>query len=392
MNGPKDIDLSIDYCGYRLRTPFILSSGPISYSAEGLIRAHKSGFGACVTKTLRLKAAVNPVRHMGTINKDSLINCEKWSDLDCQNWYEKEIPKAVDAGVTVIASVGHTLEEVKAIVQDVERAGAHMIELVSYAADEVIPMLEYTKAHTSIPVICKLSGNWNNIVGIADQCIERGADGICAIDSIGPVLKIDIHKAAPDMGGAGGSGWLSGGAIRPISLQYIYDIAKKHTNYHNLYSSGGCMNAEDAVEFLMAGAKGVGVCTACILNGVEYIGKMRAELSDLIYKLGYNSIDEVYKAAIQNGPLLEETGALKFIFQPFKDDGTKKCISCRRCEKVCCYEARKLIIPAMHVDMDRCRSCGLCASVCPTGALSITGNKEEKNVNRSTKAEHHQLV
>jgi len=387
MNGTKDIDMSVDYCGYRLQSPFILSSGPISYNAEGLIKAHQAGFGACVTKTLRLKAAENPVRHMGTINKDSLINCEKWSDLDRLVWYEKEIPKAVNAGVTVIASVGHTLEEVKAIVEDVERAGAHMIELVSYAPDEVISMLEYTKEHTSIPVICKLSGNWNNTVEIANQCIERGADGICAIDSIGPVLKIDIHRAVPDMGGAGGAGWLSGGAVRPISLRYIFDIATKHRNYNNLYSSGGCMTGEDAVEFLMAGAKGVGVCTACILNGVEYIGKMRTELSDLIDRLGYNSIEEVYRAAIQKEPLPEKTGTLDFRFQPCKEDGTKKCISCRRCEKVCCYEARKLDMPTMNVDMDKCRSCGLCASVCPTGALSIfAGNKEEENVNGRKKA------
>ena len=72
----------------------------------------------------RLGAAINPVHHMGTVNNDSLINCEKWADSDRLNWYENEIPKTVAAGAVVIGSVGHTLKEAQAIVQDVERAGA----------------------------------------------------------------------------------------------------------------------------------------------------------------------------------------------------------------------------------------------------------------------------
>ena len=69
---------------------------------------------------------------MGTVNQDSLINCEKWADSDRLNWYENEIPKTVAAGAVVIGSVGHTLKEAQAIVKNVERAGAHMIEPVSY--------------------------------------------------------------------------------------------------------------------------------------------------------------------------------------------------------------------------------------------------------------------
>ena len=79
------------------------------------------------------------------VNQDSLINCEKWADSDRLNWYENEIPKTVAAGAVVIGSVGHTLKEAQAIVKDVERAGAHMIELVSYTEDTLLPMLDYTK-------------------------------------------------------------------------------------------------------------------------------------------------------------------------------------------------------------------------------------------------------
>ena len=56
---------------------------------------------------------------------------------------------------------------------------------------------DYTKEHVDIPVICKLSGNWPDTVGTARKCLEHGANGICAIDSIGPTLKIDIEKQRP---------------------------------------------------------------------------------------------------------------------------------------------------------------------------------------------------
>jgi len=209
-------DISTELCGIKLQSPFILSSGPLSYAAEGMIRAHQAGAGAVVTKTIRLSAAINPVNHIGVINKDSLINCEKWADSEAKVWFEREIPMTKEAGAVVIASVGHTQPEVEAIVANCEKAGADMIELVSYREEDLMPMLLAAKARVSIPVICKLSANWRDPVLAARQCIEAGADAISAIDSIGPTLKIDIEQARPEMASPDGYGWLSGGAIRPI--------------------------------------------------------------------------------------------------------------------------------------------------------------------------------
>lgn len=363
-------DISIDFCGYHLKSPYILSSGPLSYSAEGMICAYNAGAGAVVTKTIRLNAADNPVHHMGTVGNNSLINCEKWSDIDWKTWCEKEIPEAVNAGVVVIASVGHTLEEAKAIVTEVWKAGAHMIELVSYTEDTLIPMLDYTKKHTDIPVICKLSGNWPDAVKTAGECLRHGADGLCAIDSIGPVLKIDIRTGEPEMKGDGGFGWLTGSAVKPIALRYNYEIAGKYPDLMNLYGSGGVMTAEDAIEYMMAGAGAVGICTAPILKGTGYIKTLCRELSLKLKGLGYNSAREVNRKAIRFFNSKETKGSIKFTFSPFEEDGkTRKCISCRKCENVCCYQARKLQFPEMTVDLQKCRFCGLCMDVCPKGAI-----------------------
>lgn len=363
-------DISIEFCGYQLQSPFILSSGPLTYGAEGMIKGHRAGCGAVVTKTIRKAAAVNPVHHMGVINQDSLINCEKWADTDREEWYRKEIPEAVQAGAIVIASVGHTLAEAQEIVTEVEKAGAHMIELVSYAEETLLPMLSYTKAHVQIPVICKLSGNWPDPVGTTGKCLAHGADGICAIDSIGPTLKIDIEKARPEMMSEDGYGWMTGGAMRPIAMRINAEIARSYPKLRNLYASGGIINADHAIEYMMAGAYGAGICTAGILKGVEHVENMCYELSGRLQELGYRSISEVNRAALPNFPQKEHVSKLDFDFQAYKEDGKKKCISCNRCVTVCCYDARHLQFPEMSVDMEKCRSCGLCLDVCPTKALT----------------------
>lgn len=312
----KGIDISSYLCGIKLQSPYILTSGPLSYAAEGLIRAHQAGCGAVVTKTIRLGAAINPVNHIAAIGNDSLLNCEKWADSDRLRWYEREIPMTKKTGAVVIASVGHTPSEAQAIVRDVELSGADIIELVSYTEDTLLPMLDFTKNAVNIPVICKLSSNWPDPVGTASRCLEHGADGICAIDSIGPTLKIDINKARPYLMGGKGYGWLSGAAIKPISMRINSEISRNHPGFKNLYGSGGCMSAEDAIEFLMVGCSNVGVCTVGILKDIDYIETMCYKLSQKLEKLGYHSLDEVIGVALPNFPTKEVISHLEFNYEP----------------------------------------------------------------------------
>lgn len=359
----QPISLDTTFCGVKLQSPFILSSGPATYGSEGMIRAMNVGCGAVVTKTIRIHRAINPVHHIGKISESTLINAEKWADSDRLLWYEKEIPEAVRAGAVVIGSVGHTPGEAKAIVEDVERAGAQMIELVSYTEDTLIPMLDYAKAHVNIPVICKLSGNWANAAETAVKCVEHGADGIAAIDSIGPVLSIDIVNRRPQMFSDDGFGWMSGAAIKPISLRINAQIAQSGRVPKDVYGIGGVMNARDAMEFLMVGCRAIGICSVAILKGLPYVQKMIAELAALIEKLGFFSLEEAIGSALPNFPNKELVTTLDFSFDP------DKCTRCERCVRACPYGARTLEFPAMRVDDALCRSCGICADLCPRDAL-----------------------
>jgi len=356
------LELQTELLGHTLQSPLILGSGPLSYSADGIIRAHRAGFGAVTTKTIRDETAINPFPHIALSGKDTMINAEKWSDLPAEQWIEEEIPEAKKSGVTLICSIGHTPEEVKHWIVPVDKAGADIIELVSYLPETIVPMTVKAKELTTRPVIVKLSPNWHDPVGMAKAVLEAGADGITAMDSVGPVLRIDIRTARSMVGGERGYGWLTGSAIKPIVLRYVAEIAALSNK--PIIGMGGIMTAEDVIEMFMVGATHVGLCTAPILRGLEYIGKLHRGIARLLNDLGYVALADVRGVALKNLPQKEI--ADKFNFKFDRD----ACNSCMRCVQVCPYQARALSKDLeMELNEDLCRYCGLCTTVCKPGAL-----------------------
>lgn len=364
----KDIvlDISIELFGIKLQSPLIIGSGPISYGAEGMIRAHNNGAGAVVTKTIRDEVAVNPFPHIAVSGTNSMVNAEKWSDFSGDQWVEKEIPQAKAAGVVVIGSIGHTMEEVEHWVEKVDKAGADIIELVSYTEDRIVPMTLRAKELTEKPVLVKISPNWSDPVAAAMNTLASGADGITAMDSVGPVLRIDIESRKPILGGPGGTGWMTGSAIFPLTLQYVASIASQTDK--PVIGLGGVIKAEDGIEMMMAGASAIGVCTAPMLKGIAYLAKLNQKISSTAERLGFSTLKEISGAALPNLPQNEVMKPFQFSFN------AELCTNCRRCVLVCPYQARQLENLNMTLDEELCRFCGLCETVCPTAALSRSDN------------------
>ena len=122
---------------------------------------------------------------------------------------------------------------------------------------------------------------------------------------------------------------------------------------------GGIQNADDVIEFLLAGASGVQMLSAALLKGKNLYSKIINDLPAALEKYGFSSIEEVINTHLKKDLLYERS-------TPILNE--HKCTKCRLCEKICPYFAitfdEKIII-----DGKKCFECGLCISKCPVDAL-----------------------
>ena len=378
-------DLTVTLCGIELKNPLILASGPLSWSAAGIHATFAAGAAAVVTKTIRPQATINPVPHIAALKRGSLLNTEGWSDLPAKQWIKRELPALADRNGILITSLGHTPAEVVQLARPLAEAGADMLELVSYRAEDATPMVEAAKRAVSVPVLVKVSANWPELLEVVDACLRAGADGVTAIDSIGPALRVDVETGRPLLGSFA---WLSGAAIRPIALRIVAEICLRPSSGsglgHNVpvVGTGGVGRAEDVVEMVMAGAAAVGVHTAPLLQGLGWFGKTLARLERWLDEHSYACLADLRGMTL---PHLQEPAPhpstrlrraqssrsghrtpLTFAFD------VELCTQCDRCVTVCAYRARDLSADGqMSLDEAACRSCGLCTSVCPTRALRV---------------------
>lgn len=363
-------DLSVNLCNIELKNPFIVASGPLTWSAKGIHAAFEAGAAAAVTKTIRPDATINPVPHIASPRRGgSLLNTEGWSDFTADEWSRRELPLLADRDGVLIVSVGHTGAQVEQLARPLADAGADILEMVSYRSQDAAKMVAIAKKAVSIPLLIKVSANWPDLLTVVQDCIDAGVDGITAIDSIGPTLRVDIEKGEPLLGSYA---WLSGEAIRPIALRVVADICLRHNV--PVVGTGGVSCAQDTVEMVMAGATAVGVHTAPLLKGLNWLGKTQTRLHKWLDTRNYAGLKELrgmalphLQASVAHEPSdPEPQSPLSFVFR------ADECTQCGRCVIVCAYQARHLSSEKeMTLDSVECRSCGLCVTVCPTGALGV---------------------
>ena len=121
---------------------------------------------------------------------------------------------------------------------------------------------------TSLPLIIKLSPNVTDIVAVARAVEEAGADSISLINTL-TGMAIDVKSRRPKLGNV--TGGLSGPAIKPVALHMVYRVAEAVKV--PVIGIGGIMDADDAIEFILAGATAVEVGTATLVNPRAEIGR-----------------------------------------------------------------------------------------------------------------------
>jgi len=360
-------DISIQLLGLRFRNPILTAAGPTSRDGMTLLNAAAGGVGGLVAKTVSVKPADVPRPNMAALkegrvgSRSGMLNAELWSELPLETWLEREYPIALSSGLPLIASVGYTPEDVSQIAPRLEKAGVKAIEFSTHYVGGHVEIAKALREAVNIPIIAKLSPK----VDVAEvaRALEPHVDAIAAINTFGPCLRIDIESGRPMLGSSDGYGWMSGSALKPIAIRCVADIAK--VVKLPIIGVGGVMTGADVIEFIMAGATAVQVCTAAVLEGHTVYGKIAGQVEEWLDSHGYDSLRDIQGMAL---PHLEQGVSL----DPPPTVDLEKCTRCGLCEKSCVYGAItvKKSEELFAIDANKCEACGMCISVCPYFALS----------------------
>jgi dihydroorotate dehydrogenase subfamily 1 len=344
-----------------LAHPVMPAAGPPVMDYAALKACADGGASAMVVKTISTSAAVIPHPNMADF-KTYFLNTELWSEMTPEYWIEHELPLVKQIGLPVIVSLGYSTTDIINLAPRVAPFADALELSTHYISDDLTPFKDTIKAAkdgSGLPVLPKLSP-FRDIQRYAEAAQEAGADGIVAVNSFGPALGIDIENNGRLWMGGKGYGWISGPALKPIALRAVYDIAR--TVDIPILGVGGISKGTDVVEYMMAGASAVQVCTAAITRGPQVYGKIASELNNWLDAHGYTSISQIKGLALkQNPPLMSQPPVLI----------PTKCTGCNLCVTSCVYSALYLENKRIQIHPEKCTQCGVCLSRCPTNALRV---------------------
>lgn len=299
-------ELGVTIAGVRLRNPFLLASGIWGESGESLAGAWRAGAGGVITKSIGAEPRLgypNPTVEVydawGMLNAMGLPN----PGID---EYPREIEVARKAGATVIGSVfAGTEREFARLAARMAEAGVVAVELnlscphaegfgteVGSTPEDVERIVRAVVAAVKIPVIAKITPNAADPAGLAAAAEHGGAAAISAVNTLRG-LAIDTTLRRPVL--AHGLGGLSGRAIKPVGLACVWQIYRKVQV--PVIGVGGISTAEDALEYVYAGARAVEVGTAITFDGVELFGRLVRDLSHRLDELGFGKLEDAVGAA-----------------------------------------------------------------------------------------------
>ncbi len=299
----KRRDLSVDLAGLRLKNPVMTASGTCGYGKELSEWIDLSKLGALVVKGLSLMPKIgNPIPRTCE-TPAGMLNAIGLENIGVEAFKRDIIPflNGVDTPV-VVNFFGNTTEEyirLAEILDDTERVDALEVNIscpnvkeggIVFGTD---PKITYELIHTlraivkNKPLIVKLSPNVTNIVEMARAVEDAGADIISLINTL-LGMSINVDKRRPLL--ANTTGGLSGPAIRPVAVRMVWQVASSVKV--PVIGMGGIQSAEDALEFLIAGAKAVAIGTMTMVNPNSLINVIEG-IDAYMEKHSFCSIDEV---------------------------------------------------------------------------------------------------
>jgi dihydroorotate dehydrogenase (NAD+) catalytic subunit len=268
--------LGLKFCGMDFGSPIVLLSGCVGFGEE---YTRIEGFsnrdaGAIVLKGTTGKARLGNPPHRVYETPAGMLNAIGLQNPGAEHVVKSILPGLDFSETRFIANVsGSTIEEYVEVTQRFDDSPIDAIEIniscpnvkeggVAFGnyPDMSAQVVAACRRVTRKPLITKLSPNQTDIRENARRCIEAGTDGLAVINTM-MGMAIDVATRRPVIGNV--QGGLSGPAIKPIALlkvHQVYEVARPHGI--PIIGQGGITTAQDALEFLIAGATAVGIGTA----------------------------------------------------------------------------------------------------------------------------------
>jgi len=274
--GLRMVDLSTEFAGIRLKNPVITASGTFGYGEEFTDLMDLNRLGGLVVKGLSvspMQGAPPPRLHE---TASGMLNAIGLQNVGVERFVAEKLPVLKGYDTAVFANVfGQTTEEYVHVVDVLNRAeglAGYEINIscpnvkkggIVYGSDPAATheVVKAIKQVASRPVIVKLSPNVTDIVVMARAAEDAGADALSLINTL-LGMSIDAETARPRLGNL--TGGLSGPAIKPVALRMVYQVVKAVKI--PVIGIGGIRTTEDALEFLIAGARAIEIGTANFLD------------------------------------------------------------------------------------------------------------------------------
>ena len=310
-------DLSVKVCGVEFNNPLIAASGTFGFGMEysELYPLEKLGGISCKGITLTRRDG-NPVPRVAE-TPSGILNAVGLQNPGVDVFINEDLPWLKKQNTVIIANIaGNTPEDYCAMAEKLSETDVDMIELniscpnvksggvqFGTSCESVGAITAAVKKYCKKPLIVKLSPNVTDIASIAQSAEANGADAISMINTL-TGMRIDINSRRPII--RNNTGGMSGPAIFPVAVRMVWQVA--NAVKIPIIGMGGITTAEDAMEFILAGATAVSIGTANFSNpmatvecvrGIEaYMKRHQVEdINDLIGIVKYGQHQVLNRAA-----------------------------------------------------------------------------------------------
>ncbi|MEN8177184.1 MAG: dihydroorotate dehydrogenase [Pseudomonadota bacterium] len=313
--------LNIEFCGMPFNTPIVLLSGCVGFGEE---YTRVKGFSNRQTGAVCLKGTTQEPRlgnqpHRIYETPSGMLNAIGLQNPGVDKVVDEILPTLDFSETHFIANVsGSTVDEYYEVTRRFDDSPIDAIEIniscpnvkeggVAFGNDPAMSakVVEACRKATRKPLITKLSPNQTDIATNAKGCIEAGSDAFSVINTL-MGMAIDIESRVPILGN--NQGGLSGPAIKPVALLKVHQVHQVCRD-HNIpiIGQGGITTAEDALEFIIAGAHAIGVGTALFYDPL-ICQKINAGILDYLSRHDLPSVDHLVGTLQLHQPKLPKCG------------------------------------------------------------------------------------